>query len=184
MIYMIGGAPRVGKTILAQRLAAQLGIGWISTDILEDQLRFKQVEGMKSKWDASPAAITTAAEWFFPSLERFAWSISSMAREGYVIEGVNFLPGQLVQLSTRYPLRAVFLGCSQMNLDRFDRFPGHSIGYTFLPEETRRQFAQDIPGWSEFIRQEAEKFGCPYVDMSDDFEARLGEAAALLTAGE
>ena len=68
-----------------------------------------------------------------------------------------------------------------MTLDRFDRFPGRSIGYSFLPEAVRAQFARDIPLWSEFVRQEAERFGCPYVDMSDDFQSRLDEAEALLT---
>ena len=34
---------------------------------------------------------------------------------------------------------------------------------------------------SDFIRQEAERFGYPYVDMSDDFPARLEQAEALLT---
>lgn len=29
MIYLIGGPARVGKTILAQRLAAELKIGWL-----------------------------------------------------------------------------------------------------------------------------------------------------------
>jgi 2-phosphoglycerate kinase len=39
MIYLIGGAPRVGKSILSQRTAARLRIGWISTDLLADMLR-------------------------------------------------------------------------------------------------------------------------------------------------
>jgi hypothetical protein len=34
MIYLIGGAPSVGKRILCQQLPAALGIGWISTDLL------------------------------------------------------------------------------------------------------------------------------------------------------
>jgi 2-phosphoglycerate kinase len=34
MIYLIGGAPRVGKSILSQQLAAKLNIGWILTNLL------------------------------------------------------------------------------------------------------------------------------------------------------
>jgi hypothetical protein len=69
-----------------------------------------------------------------------------------------------------------------MTLERFDRFPGYSPGYAFLPEETRRQFSQDIPFWSEFIRQQAEVYSLPYVDMVGDFYSRLSEAEAVLTA--
>jgi hypothetical protein len=49
--------------------------------------------------------------------------------------------------------------------------------------EIRRQFAQDIPLWSEYIRQEAERFSLHYVDMIGDFHSRLSEADAILTAG-
>ena len=182
MIYLIGGAPRTGKSILAQRLAAQLRIEWISTDLLEHMLQFNHVEGIKTEWNAAPEAITAAAEWFFPSLEHFVWGIHSMS-EGYVIEGVDFLPEHVVRLSAHYPLRSVFLGCSKMTLEQFDQFPGRSPGYAFLPEEMRRRFAQDIPLWSEFIRQEAGRCGCSYIDMSGDFQSRQGEAESFLITG-
>lgn len=179
MIYIIGGAPRVGKTILAQRIASKLKIGWISTDLLIEVLRAKDVDGTKSEWDASPEAITAAAEWFFPCLERFIWGVNSQAGD-YVIEGVDFLPKQVTQLSTKYNIRSVFLGCAQMSFERFDQYPGHSPGYSSLPEEMRRQFARDIPLWSEFIQQEARRFSKPYIDMSNEFSSRLSEAERLL----
>jgi 2-phosphoglycerate kinase len=181
MIYLIGGSPRSGKSILGQRVSAHLRIGWISTDILFEILRVKQVEGVKREWDASPEAITNTAEWFFPCLERFVWRISVMA-ESYVIEGVDFLPAQVVQLAAQYQIRSVFLGCAKMTPERFDKFPGHTGGYAMLPEEVRHQFARDVPQWSKFIQQEAERFDTPYIDMSDDFPARLSEAEELLTA--
>ncbi|MBV9228543.1 MAG: hypothetical protein JOZ18_04450, partial [Chloroflexi bacterium] len=101
MIYLIGGAPRVGKTLLAQQLCTTRSVGWISTDLLMDLLRVANAPGRKMKWDAAPEAITAAAEWFFPYLERFLWGVSSLA-DHYVIEGVDFLPAQVAQLSTQY----------------------------------------------------------------------------------
>jgi 2-phosphoglycerate kinase len=183
MIYFIGGAPRAGKSILAQQISAHLRIGWVSTDLLMTLFRVKNVEGIKTEWNAAPEAIAAVAEWFFPCLERFVWGASSMA-DGYVIEGVDFLPEQIMRLSAQSPLRSVFLGFSRMTLDQFDRFPGRSRGYSGLPTEMQSRFAQDIPGWSEFVRQEAERFGYTYIDMSDDFQSRLSEAEALLTAGQ
>ncbi len=182
MIYLVGGSPRSGKTVLGHRVSANLGSGWISTDLLYEILRVNNVEGTKTEWDASPAAIIEAAEWFFPSLERFVWRVSSSMIESYVIEGVDFLPNHVVQLADKYSIRSVFLGCSKMTLERFDQFPGHSLGYAALPKEMRQQFANDVPKWSIFIQQEAKRFNLPYVDMSDDFPARLSEAEKLLTA--
>lgn len=182
MIYLIGGAPRVGKSILCQQLAAKLNVGWISTDVLMEVLRVKFSDGMTHEWDATPGAITATAEWFFPCLERFVWGISSMA-EHYVIEGVNFLPAQAEQLSTRFAIRALFLGCSQMTLGVFDEYPGRSPGYKLLPEELRRQIVEDVPRWSAFIRQEAERLGYDYVDTAGDFSQHLADAESRLIRG-
>ena len=182
MIYLIGGAPRAGKSILGQQISAKLKVGWVSTDLLMELLRVKSDAGIKTEWNAAPEAITANAEWFLPYLERFIWGVSSLA-EGYVIEGVDFLPAQVAQLFTQYPIRPVFLGCSSMTLEAFDQFPGRSRGYGSLPEEMRRQIVQDVPRWSEFIRQECERFDYPYIDMSGDFSGRLQEAGAALTSG-
>jgi hypothetical protein len=180
MIYLIGGAPRVGKSILCQQVSAKLQVGWISTDLLMELLRAKKEEGVKVEWNATPEAIMADAEWFFPYFERFIWGVSSLA-ENYVIEGVDFLPAQVVKLSSQNQIRSIFLGRSQMTLKTFDQFPGRSRGYSSLPEEMRLQIVRDVPLWSEFIRQEAERFGYPYFDMIGDFPQRLNEAEAMLT---
>ena len=179
MIYLIGGAPRSGKSILGQRFSAKLKIGWTSTDLLIALLQLKGDECVKNEWNASPEAIRTAADWFFPYLERFIWGATSLS-DSYTIEGVDFLPEQVAQLSSQYPIRSVFLGCSHMSLERFTHFPGRSRGYANLPEDMRRQIIRDVPKWSEFVRQEAERFDYSYVDTSHDFQAALKEAEAIL----
>ena len=60
MIYLVGGASRVGKSILGQRISAKLNIGWISTDLLIELLKVKNVEGTKVEWNAAPEAIAAA----------------------------------------------------------------------------------------------------------------------------
>ena len=176
---MVGGAPRSGKSTLAQQFGAKRKIGWVSTDLLFEVLKAKEVEGTQIVWDATPQAITANADWFYPCLERFVFGASSLS-EGYVIEGVSFLPDHVAQLSERYDVRPVFLGCSSMTLEQLDRFPGQSKGYAGLSLPLRRQIAADVPRWSEYIRQEAERFGHAYIDTSDDFSARLREAEAVL----
>jgi hypothetical protein len=144
-----------------------------------DLLRQKNDAGVKTSWNATPEAIMANAEWFFPYLERFVWGVSSQA-ESYLIEGVDFLPAQAARLSDQYPIRSVFLGCSRMTLESFGQFPGHSPGYSHLGEERRRQIVRDVPLWSEFIWQECERFGCPYIDTAGDFHHRLYEAEMVL----
>lgn len=180
MIFLIGGAPRAGKSILCEQVAAKLNRGWISTDLLMEVLRVKIDQGIKSAWSASEEDIRAKAEWFFPCLERFVWGIS-LVTDGYVIEGVDFLPAHVRQLSARYPIRSVFLGCSQMTLEIFDRFPGRSPGYSLLPEDVRRQIVNDVPRWSVFIQKEAARHNVPYLDTAGDFSQKLTEAEFLLT---
>jgi hypothetical protein len=182
MIYLIGGAPRVGKSILGQRIAARLRIGWISTDLLVEMLRVNNSAEQKVEWNADPAAITATADSFMPYLDRFMWGVNSMS-ESYIIEGVSFLPSHVAQLSGKYPVSAIFLGCSTMTLEQFDRFPGCSPGYSFLPDAQRRQIVQDVPRWSEFIREEAARLGYTYIDMAGDFNTHLMESEALLMSG-
>jgi hypothetical protein len=179
MIYLVGGAPRVGKSILCQRIATRRSLGWISTDVVMDILRMHASDAMHVQWNV-PASIPATAEWFFPSLERLVWGVSSLAAH-YVIEGVDFLPAQVAALAAQYPIRAVFLGCSTMTLERFERFPGRSPGYIGLPLDKRRAIVQHVPMHSDLVRREAEAFGYPYVDMVGDFPARLEEAEARLT---
>jgi hypothetical protein len=101
---------------------------------------------------------------------------------GYVVEGVSFLPAHAAQLATQYEIRAVFLGCAGMTFELFEQF-GSTRGYAVLPVAMRRRIAEDIPLWSAFVRREAERYGFPYVDVSGDFAARLGEAEAVLLSG-
>ena len=70
-----------------------------------------------------------------------------------------------------------------MTLNRFDQFPGHSRGYSFLSEEVRLCFVDAVPLWSHFIEEETDRFGYPYVDMIGDFPSCLDRAETLLTTG-
>jgi hypothetical protein len=40
---------------------------------------------------------------------------------------------------------------------------------------------EDVPRWSAFMRQEAERLGYPYIDMAGDFSQHLIEAQLVLT---
>jgi hypothetical protein len=62
MIYLIGRAARAGKSIRGQQLAAQLRIGWVSTDLLTELLRRKDEAGIKREWNANPKAIRANPE--------------------------------------------------------------------------------------------------------------------------
>lgn len=179
MIYLVGGAPRTGKSLLSHRLAAAQRMGWIGTDLLFELLRVANDPGVPMEWNAAPDAIRGTAEWFKPYLDRFLWGLRSQA-DSYLIEGVGFLPEHVVAYAREYEVRAVFLGCSIMTLERFNAYPGRSPGYGQLPEAIRRQIASDIPAWSAYVERECVKWDVPYVDLARDFPEGQRQASRVL----
>src|SRR5438093_683606 len=111
-MQLIGGAPRVGKTLLAERVAQDLHASWISTDVLSTVIRVGVPDLTRIDW-GNVNTIAAHTERFFPYLERFIWGVTSL-RAPYVIEGVDFLPAQAAQLAHRFGVRSVFLGDSEM----------------------------------------------------------------------
>lgn len=101
MIYLVGGAPRTGKSLLSHRLAAAQRMGWIGTDLLFELLRVANDPGVPMEWNAAPDAIRGTAEWFKPYLDRFLWGLRSQA-DSYLIEGVGFLPEHVVAYARRF----------------------------------------------------------------------------------
>ena len=76
MIYLVGGAPRTGKSLLSHHLAAERRMGWIGTDLLFELLRVANDPGVPREWNAAPDAIRATAEWFKPFLDRFIWGLT------------------------------------------------------------------------------------------------------------
>lgn len=179
MIYLIGGAPRTGKSLLSHRLAAEQRMGWIGTDVLFELLKVANDPGVPRQWDASTDAIRATAAWFWPYLERSLWALTSQA-DHYLIEGVGFLPEQVAATAQTHAIRSVFLGCSTMTLERLDAFPGRSPGYGRLPEALRRQIAADVPVWSAYLESECARWAVPYVDLGDEFDEGLHQAQRAL----
>jgi len=90
VLYLIGGAPRCGKTLLAQRVASALGAGWCSTDTVRDVVTMLLPGFASAGGVGVPPG--SEADLFFPYFERTAESCSYLA-EDYVVEGVGFLQG-------------------------------------------------------------------------------------------
>ena len=71
------------------------------------------------------------AEWFFPYLEKFVWGVSTLA-EDYLIEGVSFLPTQVVKLlSINIKFARFFWDAQQMTLENLDQFLAARVGMDF-----------------------------------------------------
>ena len=177
MLSLIGGAPRCGKTLLAQRVASALGAGWCSTDTVRDVVAmvrpdFADVGGV----GLPPGA---EADLFFPYFERMAESCAYLA-DDYVVEGVGFLPRHVAALADWVDRRAVFVGMVEPRLDAILAHEGRNRWHRHLPPETLALLPAWIADWSRALRDECGEAGVPYVDLSDDFDTGQRRAEDLL----
>src|SRR6266498_1745724 len=94
ILYLVGGAPRVGKSSLAHRLLAVDGIPWLSTDVLRTVLRrvLPELEAI----DQDPVDVSLLAEFMYPHVEQAA-EVCAEEAERFLIEGF--------ELSPSYPAR-------------------------------------------------------------------------------
>lgn len=177
MLSLIGGAPRCGKTLLAQRLASHLDAGWCSTDTVRDVVGMLVPDfGAAGGVGVPPGA---EADLFFPYFERMAESCAYLA-EDYVVEGVGFLPRHVAELASWVERRVVFVGMVEPRLDAILAHEGRNRWHRHLPPETLALLPAWIADWSRSLRDECAVSGMPYVDLSDDFDAGHRRAEDLL----
>src|SRR6266568_5086841 len=93
-LYLVGGAPRVGKSLLAQRLLETDGIPWLPTDVLRTVLR--RVLPELDAIDQDPVDAWRLAEVMYPHVEQAA-EVCAEEAERFLIEGF--------ELSPSYPAR-------------------------------------------------------------------------------
>lgn len=110
MIYLIGGAPRCGKTILSKALAKNVGCSWITTDALRSvilastpaserrrKFPFTRLSGSeREKPETSMRAEITEAASMWPGIKALINQLIDCDQH-YIIEGVHLLPKLVVE---------------------------------------------------------------------------------------
>jgi hypothetical protein len=178
VIHVIGGAPRVGKTLVAERVARDIGASWISTDVLRTTIEVGVPDLSHIEW-GDVAGVPRHAERFFPFIERFVWGVSSL-KAAYVIEGVDFMPEQIVRLGKKFAVRSVFIGNSEMTAELLETHLGRQPWLAGTSTEQFQLMASHIVQHTALVQKECARLGLPFVDMAGDFSERSRQAAALL----
>jgi hypothetical protein len=110
ILYLVGGAPRVGKSALAQLLLATDGIPWLPTDVVRTVLR--RVMPELDAVDQDPVDADRLAELMYPHIEQAGEVCAEEARR-FLIEGLEVALTYPARLSANIggvSVRACFLG--------------------------------------------------------------------------
>lgn len=182
MLFLVSGASRSGKTLIARNILARKQIPYLSLDWL--MMGFN--DGMPDYGIHHLLWPNEIAEkmWCF-----LRGMIDCMLVDGmdYVIEGEAMLPQLVAELVERHPdrIKAVFLGYAEINIPaKVALVKKHGDGKNdWLTKESDTYISDHIGNmiaYSKTIRSDCEKYGLPYFDTSGDFSAAIEAATDFL----
>ncbi len=191
MIYLIGGAPRIGKSIIAKKIAESTQSSLVSTDDICEQVIKRLAENERKikfplpgfSGKASENVLTAdervklqliSAESLQPEMGRII-SEAIMKRISLVVEGVHILPKHVRGLMAEYGAEQIcplFVGLS--NVDRVvDGIVKNNSSHNWMRDsnpDVIRQVAEFVAAFSVSIREETLRNGLHYEERTDDFE--------------
>jgi hypothetical protein len=171
MIYLIGGAPRVGKSILSKKLLLEMHIPYVSADILIHMIKKAAPQtGVTDKID-----FKQKSKMFYPFLEQFV-KLARYDSNNYTIEGDAFLPQELELLRQKFEFKAVFLWTSKITLKEITDNIGDNDWILSKTKEEQQKIPDYIIEKSKIIKDECQKFNYPNFDMSLGFDSQLQKA--------
>jgi hypothetical protein len=179
VLMLLGGPPRCGKTMLAQRIALERRIGWLSLDTVRDVVDMLLPALYESGGPGVPP--DAEASLFFPYFQRVVESCAYLADE-YLIEGVGFMPRHVASVRTDTDVRAVFVGMSEVRLDELLALEGRNRWHRHLDQATLATLPAWIEEWSSQLALECDRYGILFVDLAHDFGAGQRLAHRLLVA--
>lgn len=182
MLYIVGGAPRAGKSILAQRMLAEQKVAYFSTDILMMGLATAMPElGLKP---SDPSQRRAPIMW--PILRGMAVTVLENQAD-YLLEGDVLMPAHAVELRERFgsAIRACFIGYESVDaLAKVHDIRRHAAGKNDWTNECNDPHLLKIVGEfkasSALLRIECDLTGLAYFDGSADVLAAIDRAAAFL----
>jgi len=178
MVYLIGGPPRCGKSVLAHRVTTGHAIPFISTDLIWAVVEMSQPE-WRTPMQKGPDRIPAAAKMFEPYLER-AITFLQPARHPCGIEGEVITPETAARLSSNDDLRAVFLVRSSVTAADIADSRGPNPWLEAAPPDLVSIVTAEVRSWSEHVQSACRRLSLPCFDVSGDFERAMADAASAL----
>lgn len=205
MIIFIGGPPRVGKTVLARKLAKELQYSWLSTDDLRGLVRKvgrfpkkhpiftlirtgEEYNQKKFYEKYSPEEIiklqNTESKVVAKIIKTFIEEISYRKRN-FVMEGVALFPPYYEkEFIRRHSIKFCCVGNTDYQAFINYSWKNRSVG-DWLENSNRKTFERVIRFCTEFskvFKKEAKRRGFPYFEIhSLNFNEEISKAVVKLS---
>ena len=197
--YFIGGAPRIGKTILSLALAEKVKGHFVSTDSIRNAAKKACNDKDSDLFILNKTEHIPEEEWLIDHNELPEKVIDYQNRESialwpsivsfcnsfcednatHVVEGVALLPSLVSQMKDK-PKNVFYIGNTNENhfhsmLDFAKNFPQWDwMGASGYSDEKIKAMANFVKEMSMYFKNEAEKYGFPYYEIDEDnFEGSI-----------
>jgi len=186
MFYLIGGAPRVGKSIIAQELTKSVKGRLVSTDDLENQSGRSSWIPFSSDPEKNTLAPAELVKVLISEADLLQGDMNGMLKEAkaekkdIVFEGVHLLPKYVSTYKEALgeeKFKIIFIGSTNTGLilqGMAENTSPDNWLKTF-DQTVRKQIALFANAFSKYLITETQKFSLPYKERSSDFQEDLTE---------
>jgi len=207
VVYLIGGPPKCGKTTLAKTLSKKLLIPWISSDTLENiawayipkeqhstLFSHRYLRGESNDEFYAQHTSEAIVQGYVEQSKATYDAISMMAEiyltdgDDFIVEGYQVTPEIVSQILKKFGnehIKTAFLlkRDEEKMLQDFHKSttPNDWILRKTKDEATFANIARMITVYSDYIEQEAKKYGLPLFEMDADFNVSLEKVIKHLT---
>lgn len=181
MLYLLGGASRSGKTLLARRAVAERLIPYFPLDALFGGLVNGAPEFGITYEDSLLDRPTKMWSITKPLLDFFFEE-----EKDFLIEGDTILPSQIYELILAgKPIKCCFVGYTELSAEeKFSLVRKHHQGEIDWTKEISDEqmigMIEEMIRFSGYLKEECKKYGFDYFDVSHDFETTHNAAFKYL----
>lgn len=171
MLHILGGAPRVGKTIIAQAFMERTHIPFLSLDLFKMAL----VKGFPELGVDPMEPSDEVATQLWPAVDGLCTTILQNRRD-HLIEGDSILPIHAAQLRERSSgqVRACFVGFENANpadrLAAIREHPGPEDWIGGYDDDQVLVMIDEMIELSRLLRSQAEESGFLYIESAGGFD--------------
>src|SRR3989344_8244326 len=176
MLYILGGASRSGKSMVARRFVSEKQIPFFCIDFLITPLQ--EIPSLNIK-HGQP--FISKAEKLWPLVKPLLIHLIK-AEPNYLIEGDGILPNQVAELLKGFSsdIKACFVGFSEINpQDKFKQVrkldgDGNKDDWTKnISDEKLMSYIKNMVKFSKYLKSECNKYDISYFDSSNNFSECL-----------
>jgi len=178
--YIICGASRSGKSVLARRLQEKFKISWILGDAIVSSMQ----DAFPDLGVSHHGNLQDIGDRFADYIKFILWNYN-YAGCGYVLDTAHLYPRHIIGMRAKIGVvPVVFLGYAQANPDEKLRqirsFDGRNWWTSELSDAELKRLIHDQISKSVELKEACAKLGVPYVEVSERFEESLDKAEMIL----